>query len=248
MFATVTKFYIRIAVTIVGLNMAVAHADTSLKAQFHQGNVYYQNENYAAAIDAYTAILAQQQSANLHYNLGNAYFKTGDYGLAILHYRKARILDPRNPEFKANLQFAIDAADVNHPANSWLDNYAYLMQVNTWTWLATALLWISIALAVLPRYFKCQGILPWVLCCTTSLMLGLCLIGLYGYHSQRNDAVVVVPDAPIKVAPAKNVQPKSFLANAEFATISRQQGDYYLIRTFNGQSGFIRKEDLRKIW
>jgi len=42
----------------------------------------------------------------LFYNLGNAYFKQGDYGRSILNYRRAERLAPRDPDIKANLVLA----------------------------------------------------------------------------------------------------------------------------------------------
>lgn len=237
-----------VAIALFALSVSTAHADKALDAQFNQANIFYQNENYAQAIEAYQAILSEKQSPNLHYNLANAYFQLGDYGPAILHYRKALILEPRNPEFEANLQFAIDAAQVNHPEKSWLDNYADLMQVNTWAWLAAIMLWLAVALVVLPRYFQWRGILPWVLCGSALCFCCLSLIGLYGYHTQSNQGIVIIADAPIKVAPTASVSAKAFLATGEFAIISRQQNDYYLIHTLKGQSGFIHRDHLARIW
>src|SRR5262249_48343930 len=40
------------------------------------------------------------------YNLGNALFKGGKIGLAILNYRRAEFLAPRDPDIAANLAFA----------------------------------------------------------------------------------------------------------------------------------------------
>lgn len=237
-----------IAVALTALAPSAAHADASLDSQFNQANIFYQNEKYSQAVAAYQAILTQQQSPSLHYNLANAYFKIGEYGPAILHYRKALILDPRNPEFKANLQFAIEAAQVNHPPMSWLDNYAHLMKVNTWLWLAVINFWLAGALAVLPRYFQWRGILPWVLCGSALFFFGLSVVGLYGYRAQSNDSIVITNDAPIKVAPTTNVTAKAYLANGEFATIISEQNNYYLIDTLKGQSGFIQQEHLAKIW
>lgn len=46
----------------------------------------------------------------VYYNLGNTYFRAGEYGRAILNYRKALPYRPRDPYLKANLQQAIAAA------------------------------------------------------------------------------------------------------------------------------------------
>ncbi len=53
---------------------------------------------------------AGQWNPALFYNLGNAYFRTGDLGRAILNYERALALDPSQPEARANLQLARDQA------------------------------------------------------------------------------------------------------------------------------------------
>jgi hypothetical protein len=46
----------------------------------------------------------------IFYNLGNAYFRAGDFGKAILNYRKAKLYRPRDPYVQANLQQALAMA------------------------------------------------------------------------------------------------------------------------------------------
>ena len=46
----------------------------------------------------------------VYYNLGNAYYRAGEFGRAILNYRKAKPYRPQDPLLEANLQQAIAAA------------------------------------------------------------------------------------------------------------------------------------------
>ncbi len=46
----------------------------------------------------------------VYYNLGNAYFRAGEYGRSIAAYRKARPYRPRDPYLEANLRQALSAA------------------------------------------------------------------------------------------------------------------------------------------
>jgi len=46
-------------------------------------------------------------NGRLYYNIGNAYFRIGDIGRAILYYRKAQLLTPNDPNLQQNLGFAI---------------------------------------------------------------------------------------------------------------------------------------------
>jgi len=89
---------------------AVLGAVTALPAQqafFNEGNRLYQNEDYAGAIKAYERILEEgYESGAVYYNLGNAYFKLGQLGPAILNYERARRLMPRDGDLRANLELA----------------------------------------------------------------------------------------------------------------------------------------------
>jgi tetratricopeptide repeat protein len=70
-------------------------------------NQAYQSGEYLEAIDAYEAVLdAGFTSAGLEYNLGNAYFKSGDLGRSILHWERALSLSPGDPDTRANLDLA----------------------------------------------------------------------------------------------------------------------------------------------
>lgn len=74
---------------------------------FEQGNQLYQQSDFQGAIDAYEAVLAAGwESAALHYNLGNAYFKVGELGRSILEWERALVLEPGDPDALANLQLA----------------------------------------------------------------------------------------------------------------------------------------------
>jgi tetratricopeptide (TPR) repeat protein len=51
----------------------------------------------------------------VYYNLGNAYFRAGEYGRAIAAYRKAKPYRPRDPYMEANLRQALSAAPGHLP-------------------------------------------------------------------------------------------------------------------------------------
>jgi tetratricopeptide (TPR) repeat protein len=74
---------------------------------FFHANALYSEEHYPEAAAEYEKILAGgRESGNVYFNLGNAYFKAGDTGRAILNYERARRLMPRDPDLLANLSYA----------------------------------------------------------------------------------------------------------------------------------------------
>lgn len=77
-----------------------------LTTLFAQANANYAEGNYAEAAKQYQEVLAEQPSAEVYYNLGNAYFKQGELSQSILAYERALRLKPTMKDAKHNLQFA----------------------------------------------------------------------------------------------------------------------------------------------
>lgn len=62
---------------------------------------------YREAADGFESVIASGvRNAGLEYNLGNTYFRLGDLGRAIVHFRRAAALAPRDAQIAANLSYA----------------------------------------------------------------------------------------------------------------------------------------------
>jgi len=82
-------------------------------AQMKEAERLYSANNYTEAIKAYESILKQgYESADLYYNLGNAYYKNNEVTKSILNYERAKLLAPGDEDIKFNLelvnQFTVD--------------------------------------------------------------------------------------------------------------------------------------------
>jgi hypothetical protein len=87
--------------------LAVAQTEVPPTDAMAEGNRRYEAGYYLEAIDIYEAILAAGiKDSSLFFNLGNAYFKSGDLGRAILNYRRAFYMAPRDREITTNLTIA----------------------------------------------------------------------------------------------------------------------------------------------
>jgi len=74
---------------------------------FTAGNSAYEEERYADAVAAYQKILGfGVTDPRVLYNLGNAYFRLGRLGPAILNYERALRLDPSDREARDNLELS----------------------------------------------------------------------------------------------------------------------------------------------
>jgi tetratricopeptide (TPR) repeat protein len=106
-------------VTVARLGWA-APATESPNTVFFRANTLYAEEHYAEAAAQYEAILAAGlESGNVHFNLGNAYFKAGDVGRAMLSYERARRLIPGDPDLLANLGYARSLTGTTGEPSVW---------------------------------------------------------------------------------------------------------------------------------
>lgn len=76
-------------------------------ALFDQATEAYNVGEYQKAIESYEKILENgEHSANLYYNMGNAYYKQNQIAPSIYYYEKALLLQPNDPEIENNLAYA----------------------------------------------------------------------------------------------------------------------------------------------
>src|SRR5438477_11338841 len=71
---------------------------------FAKANTEFAAGNFKAAIADYqTVVDSGERSANLFYDLGNAYLRHGDFGRPMLNYDRPLRLDPHHPAADADL-------------------------------------------------------------------------------------------------------------------------------------------------
>jgi tetratricopeptide (TPR) repeat protein len=102
----------------------------SAEALYFEANRAYKEDRYQDAIEGYIQLIGSgYANGHLYYNLGNAYFRSGRLGQAILNYKRAQLLIPRDADLNFNLRYALDqirdavSADQNFlkQAFFWLD-------------------------------------------------------------------------------------------------------------------------------
>ena len=109
----------------------------------------YRKGNYQQAINDYKELLKQGASADIFYNLGNAYYRSGNLTQAILNYERASLLSPGNEDINFNLEFARSKTiDKIVPKGemfyiTWYKSIRSLVSIDSWAYISL----ISIALA-----------------------------------------------------------------------------------------------------
>lgn len=168
----------------------------------------------------------------VYYNLGNAYFRAGDFGRAILSYRKAKPYRPSDPLLEANLQQALASAPGRiavpskpwwTPVMFWTESISYPTRV----WIAilsSGLVPILIFVSVLLR----RRIMVWLAVGFT--MLGV-VFAIDGYLNSpdrsSNRLAVITGETVARKGIGKDYEP-AFNAplkdGAEFVVLSETNG------------------------
>ena len=127
-------------VSIFFISSAIAQPD----ADFAKANQEFAQRHFKEAISDYEALIRDGQwSANVFYDLGNAYFRARDFGRAILSYERSLALERHHPEATANLQIARDEAGALELQPSWPERYMQFASVNQHSVAAAVAFWVA---------------------------------------------------------------------------------------------------------
>jgi tetratricopeptide (TPR) repeat protein len=92
-------------IILSGADLSRAALDQELRMA--EGSVLYEAGNFDGAAAVWESLAREGlEDSRLRYNLGNAHFQQGKIGRAILNYRRALRLAPRNEELRDNLDLA----------------------------------------------------------------------------------------------------------------------------------------------
>lgn len=95
--------YMKKLLFMAALLLSFVSASAQTKAEADSA---YVQERYKQAISLYNKLLETGASASVYYNLGNAYYRTGDMAHAILAYERAYLMEPGDADIRFNLQLA----------------------------------------------------------------------------------------------------------------------------------------------
>lgn len=214
--------------------------------QFETANRLYQQGKSDEAITAYQRLLEHGVVAPaLYFNLGNAYFKSGQLGRAIAAYRMAQQLSPRDPDIRANLQFARNQVQPpTFPANKlaqWLGTFT----LNEWTTFAAAVFWVFFVLLAVgearPQLKRRTRPCIWF-AGSAFVILAACLVT--AHVAQRNAtriAIIVEPEVAVRQGPLDDA-PKAFVAHdgAELKVLD-QKDDWLQVSVAPGRFGWVNR-------
>ena len=227
---------------------------------FERGNLLYQEEDFRGAIEAYEAVLSSGfESAALHYNLGNAHFRAGELGRAILEWERALVLAPGDPDALANLALARSlTADTVDPLPRF-----WLLEVVSW-WIdlvprglllaIVGAAWLALAgVAVLRILARGEDARRWgerlaIASGLVVLVLGANLLIREAGLGRAERGVILAEVVPARSAPAEEDDLTLFeVHEGTRVRIDQRAGDWAEIVLDDGKVGWVPVDALEGI-
>ena len=247
------KSVVTIAMLLMLLPMA---ANAATKAEADSA---YVNGNYQEAIKAYESLLKQGESAELYYNLGNAYYRTENITRAVLNYERALLLSPGDGDIRFNLQIARSKTiDKIVPESemffvTWYRSLVNIMSVDGWGRMAL----VSLALVIVLFLVYLFSARVWVqkvgFFGGGFLLFVFVLSNFFAWQQRqqllnREGAIVVAPSVTVKSTPAQNGTDLFILHEGTKVVITdSSMKSWREIRLADGKKGWIESKKIELI-
>ncbi|MGD9155014.1 MAG: tetratricopeptide repeat protein [Bacillota bacterium] len=235
---------------------AATNSANDPKAIFAAANSAYAKGHYRQAIKLYQRITSQgYQSGPLYYNLGNAYYKTGDAGQAVLYYEKAKRLSPGDADLRANLAYALQ--NVNEGASTW-QNRLWETAVGSLTleqsWIGASICFFILAGLLILVILKPERREQWKPWSQIFLVLaGLSFIALLslavctGIDRSRTYTVAIKDGGRARFEPNAQATLHFVLPEGARTQILERKSGWSLVQRRDGVRGWVNDEYLEKI-
>jgi len=222
---------------------------------FLRGSTAYERGDYAQAAEAYRTVAQYGiRDPRLEYNLGNAAFKLGRLGEAMLHYQRAARMAPTDADVAGNLALAraqcVD--DVRPPEVAVpiriLRGFQDRIGPDRQALLALGLVWAAAAV-IAWRSSKPGGWSPawgWTL---ATLVVLACVAGL-SWSATLNRlegaalAVVLEPAADVLAGPGENNAALFTVHEGLTVEVRSEREDWVQVSLPNGLNGWIPRKAL----
>ena len=232
-----------------------ARADSLVVA----GNQYYMDREYEKAIDCYTRVVEMGYSASsLYFNLGNAWYKQGNFPKAILYYEKARLLDPVDEDIRQNLAIAnsriVDKIE-NIPEfflKRWISGLAVLLSPDQWALISLLVFALSLSAFFLYMFTNSYGLKKFGFTIGV-ILVALSLTGILFMNKRKqlirhsHGAIIIAPVVNVKSSPDEQGTSVFVLHEGTRVVLMDSVQQWKEVKIPDGNKGWIQDRDLAKI-
>jgi tetratricopeptide (TPR) repeat protein len=226
---------------------------------FDKANQAYQNAEYDRAVDLYENILENgEASAELYFNLGNAYYKLNEVAPSIYNYEKALQLDPEDEDIKNNIAYARNMAidDIDEiertGISQWFNELISGHSASGWAVYAVVFSVLFVTFFLL-YYFAGRPVRKRIFLGLASVSLLICMVAVVfafqreAYISSNQFAIIFDEEIEVRDEPNLRGEPSYNLHEGTKAKVLENFQEWTRIELANGGQGWVRSEHLRKL-
>ncbi len=225
--------------------------------EFAKANQYYEEKDFDSAIQTYTTVLNQgMESASLYFNLGNAYFKKGNLGQAIVNFLRAKRLNPSDEDIIHNLAFAKQFSRVQmegvqlNPIKTLFVSIVDSYRLDTLAW-ASSGCFVLLVLFLIVRFGVGVSNAATRLGIVLSLLALVMSVSLttfkYRHDFLTRRGVITTEEAPVQTGPTDQSDIELQGAPGLVVEILAETSDYYNVLFENKRRGWIKKDLVTEI-
>lgn len=230
-----------------------------LENLFQKGNEYYLKGEFQETIRVFERLAEKgYQGKSLYYNLGNAYYRIGKIGLAILYFEKAKKLSPSDEDIIHNLKFSstkiVDKIETlpKFFIFDWWENLLAFVSISRGTY--AAYLFYIIILGSIGYYYFARslrtqrfvfytGIISTFFLVLTIVLLAVNLNREFNYKY----GIVVDPVVVTKFSPDQNSKDAFIVHEGLKVQAEDNVSDWIKIKLIDGKVGWLKKNSFRII-
>lgn len=248
----------RLSSDSLSLSMPAMGVAGGLMTKSAADSAYIEND-FATAIQIYETILETEEAAEIYYNLGNSYYKSGDVARAILNYERALLLKPGNGDIRANLKIArsktVDKVDEVPEIFfvSWIKSLINSTSVDVWgRW---GIAFFLLMLVGLYFFFFAKKVVlrkTGFICSLAFLFLTACA-NIFAFYQKgtlvnRNTAIVITPSVTVRSTPNKSGTSLFILHEGHKVTLKdNSMKNWKEISLEDGKIGWVSASDIEVI-
>jgi hypothetical protein len=227
------------------------------ESKFNEGLQKYRANDMPGAIAAWKSIMHDGEiSGPLLYNLGNAHYKAGEIGKAILFYERAAKLMPRDHDLKSNLDLVKLATvdKIESPVRlaiwDWLDFIRNLFNTEELARIFYMIGFLSTA-SIFARLFWPTVFPAGLRILFISLLTVWILIGGWYFWKAAVDSrafgVVIVSKTDITSAPDTGAKTLFSLHEGTKVRIGERLSSWINVQLADGRKGWLQRQDVETI-
>jgi tetratricopeptide (TPR) repeat protein len=231
-------------VMLVSAGLAPAQ---NLTSGFDAANKLYEQGRFAEAASAYEKLLQSGLvPETVYYNLGNAFFKSGEMGRAIVAYRQAEQLSPRDPDLRANLSFARNQVQGPTVSSTWLRRGLGKLSLNEWTGLAAGAVWLCFLLLTLQQWQPGvkRALRSYVLFTAGAAVVLCACLGLVLNGRSSRAAIVITREAVVRQGPLDESQTAFVVHDGAELQVLDQKDEWLQVSSEPRRSGWLRRDQV----